>query len=46
MSEYFPQPNLFRRSVKIELDLSSYESKSDLKMQQVLIHQNLLKPLI
>ena len=46
MSEYFPQPNLFRGSVKIELDLSSYESKSDLKMEQVLIHQNLLKPLI
>ena len=29
MSEYFPQPKLFRGSVKSELDLSSYELKSD-----------------
>ena len=46
MSEYVPEPKSFRRRVKFELDLSNHATKADLKMQQVLIHQNLLKRLI
>ena len=43
MSEYFPEPKCSRGRVKVELDLSNYATKADSKMQQVLIHQNLLK---
>ena len=46
MSEYFPEPKSLGGRVKDELDLSNYATKADLKMQQVLIHQNLLKRLI
>ena len=45
MSEYFPEPKSLGK-VKVELDLSKYAMKTDLKMQQVLIRQNLLKKLI
>ena len=37
MSEYLGE------RVKVELNLSNYASKAYLKMEQVLIHQNLLK---
>ena len=46
MSECFLEPKPSERKVKVELDLSNYATKADLKMQQVLIHQNLLKGLI
>ena len=31
MSEYFSKPKLFRGKVKVELDLSNYTTKADLK---------------
>ena len=31
MSEYFPEPKSLRGRVKVELDLSNYATKSDLK---------------
>ena len=31
MSEYFPEPKSFVRSEKVELDLSNYATKADLK---------------
>ena len=31
MSEYFPKPKILRANVKVELDLSSYATKTDLK---------------
>ena len=40
MSEYFPKPKYLGGRVKVELDLSNYATKADLKMQQVLINQN------
>ena len=46
MSEYFPEPKSLGRKVKVELDLSNYETKTDLKMQQELIDNLLLKKLI
>ena len=46
MIEYFPGPKSFGGRVKVELDLSNYATKSDLKTQLVLIHQHLLKSLI
>ena len=46
MSEYFPEPKSSGQKVKIELDLFNYTTKQILKMQQVLIQQNLLKRLI
>ena len=48
MSEYFPKSKSLGANIKVELDLSNYAKKKngDLKMQQVLIHQNLLKGLI
>ena len=45
MSEYFPEPKSLGRKVKVELDLSNYTTKADLKMQQELIHHLLLKRL-
>ena len=45
MIELFPESNSSER-VKIELDLSIYTTKADLKMSLVLIHKNLLKRLI
>ena len=46
MSEYFPKPHSLGANVKVELYLSNYATKTDLKMQQELIHQILLKRLI
>ena len=43
MSEYFPKPNSLGANVKVEVDLSNYATKQDLKMQQELIHHLLLK---
>ena len=37
MSKYFPKPKSLRERVKVELDLSNYATKVDLKIQQVLI---------
>ena len=31
MSEYFPKPNSLEANVKVELDLSHYVTKTDLK---------------
>ena len=31
MIEYFPEPKSFRRRVKVQLDLSNYATKADLK---------------
>ena len=31
MSDYFPKPDSLRANVKVELDLSSYATKTDLK---------------
>ena len=41
-SEYFPEPKSLGK-VKVELDLSYYATKTDLKMQQELMHHLLLK---
>ena len=46
MSEYSPKPKSLGGIVKVELDLSNYARKADLKMQQRLIYYNLLKNLI
>ena len=43
MNEYFLNLKFFGANVKVELDLSNYATKEDLKMQQVLIHWILLK---
>ena len=40
MSQYFHKRySCFGGTVKIEWDLSNYATKSDVKLQQVLIHQ-------
>ena len=44
MSVHFPES--LEVKVKVELDLSNYATKADLKMLQVLIHQNLINKLI
>ena len=31
MSEYFPKPDIFRNKLKVELDISDYATKADLK---------------
>ena len=46
MTGYFAEPKSLGAKVKVELDLSNYATEADLKMQQVMIHQNLLKRLI
>ena len=43
MSECFAKPNSIGANAKVELVLSNYTTKTDLKMQQVLIHHLLLK---
>ena len=44
MGEYFSEPKSLEGRVNIQLDLSNYATKPNFKkMQQVLIHQNLLK---
>ena len=46
MSEYFPEPNSSGERVKIELDLSNYATKEDLKNSADVDTSNLLKRLI
>ena len=43
MNEYFPKPNPLGTNVKVELGLSDYTTKIDLKMQHEWIHHLLLK---
>ena len=45
MSECFPKSKDLGGRVKVEIDLSNYTTKADLKNKQVLIHQNLVKRL-
>ena len=40
MSEYFPELKCLGGRVKVELDLLNYATKTDLKMQQELIHHH------
>ena len=41
---YFSKPHTHSKNkIEVELDLSNYATQSDLKMQQVLIQQILLK---
>ena len=46
MSEYSAEPKSLGGRMKFELDLSNYATKLDLKKEQVLIYQNVLKKLI
>ena len=46
MSQYFPELTSSGGRVKVKLNLSNYANKVELKTQQVLIHQNLLKSVI
>ena len=46
MTEYFPKPKSLGASIKVELYLSDYATKADLKIHQVLIHRMFLKRLI
>ena len=42
MSQYFPKPyRSFGGNINVKVNLSNYATKSDLKMQQELIHLNL-----
>ena len=45
MSEYFPEPKSSGGRVKVQLDSSNYliTQQKQISMQQVLIHQTLLK---
>ena len=43
MTENFPEPKSSGGRVKVELYLSNYTTRADLKMQQVFIHQMLKK---
>ena len=43
MGEYSPEPKSSGERLKVELDLSNYATKADLKKQKVLVHQNLIK---
>ena len=43
MSEYFSEPKSLERRVKVELDLSNYATKADLKNLTSVIHRILLK---
>ena len=46
MSKYFSKPKSLGVNVKVELDLSNYVTKPDLKMEQKLTNQNFLKEII
>ena len=46
MSEFFPKSKFLGANVEVELDLSNYATKADLKKQQELIYLLLLKKLI
>ena len=43
MCEYFPEPKSLREGMKVELELSDYETKGDLKNETVVDALNLLK---
>ena len=44
---YFPEPySRNKNKIKLELDMSNYTTKPDLKMQQLLIHQYFRKRLL
>ena len=43
---YFPEAHTNENELEVELDLSNYATKSDLKIRQALIHHNLLKNMI
>ena len=40
---YFPEPHTNKNKIEVQLNLSNYATKSDLKTQQTLIRQYLLK---
>ena len=46
MSEYFLKRKFLRANVKVQLNLSNYATKSDLRNEEMLIHCILLKKLI
>ena len=46
MREYFPEQKSLGGRLKVELGLSNYPAKPDLKNPKVLIHKKLLKRLI
>ena len=46
MSYHPERDSRSKRKTKAELDLSDYAAKSEVKKQQLLIHQDLLKRLI
>ena len=46
MSECFLEPKSLGGKVEVQLDFSNYARKTDLKLQQELIHHLLLKRLI
>ena len=47
MSQYFPEPyKSFGGNINVKVDLSNYAVKTDLKMQQELIHLNQQQNLI
>ena len=46
MSCYPKSESYVKSKIKAELSLSSHAARSEVKMQQVLIHQNLLKKFI
>ena len=43
---YFPELHTNRNKIELELDLSNYATKSDLKTQKTLIYFNLPKKMI
>ena len=45
MSEDFPETKSLGGRVKIDLELPNFAAETVFKLQQVLIHQNLLKKL-
>ena len=47
MSQYFPKPyESFGGDIKVKIDLCNYATKTDLKMEQELIHLNYQQNLI
>ena len=46
MRKYFPEPKYLGGRVKVELDLSNYATKADLKTATGVENQNILKRLI
>ena len=46
MSKNFLKPKFLGENVKVQLDLPAYATNVDIKMQEVLIHQILLKRMI